>query len=66
MSKANAQATQTEAAARATDGKTAVVPAAQADQAPDEHHGFGGLYTVVDGVRRRVHATKPNHEKAKQ
>ncbi len=66
MSKANAQATaQTEAAAGATDGQTAVVPAAQTSQTqePDKYHGQGGLYTVVNGKRQLVNATKPTHSK---
>lgn len=69
MSKANAQAfppTETEAASGAAGASAAVVPAAQAAKAADAHRGVGGLYTVVNGERKRVHATKSNHEKAKQ
>ena len=70
MSKANVQTTsQTEATAGAADGQTAVVPAAKATQtpAPDERHGHGGFYTVVNGKRQLVNATKSHNDgKAKQ
>lgn len=58
MSKTNEKtAQQTQAAARA-DG-VALVPAAPASQAAtDAFHGRGGLYTVVDGARKRVGGTE--------
>ena len=68
MSKANVQTTTSQAktADGAIDGQAAVVSSAQAPEAKDAHHGQGGLYTVVDGKRVQVHATKSTHEKAKQ
>ena len=54
---------------RAADALLAAgVPAAATPEQPnssslaagdDAHHGMGGLYTVVDGVRRPVQRTQP-------
>lgn len=65
MSKTNEQKTPAPQAGAATGaGDLAVVqstpaaPAATAAPQRDEHHGRGGLYRMVNGVRQRVGGTK--------
>lgn len=56
-----AQASAQEAAASADAAAAvaaAVVQSAPAAQAPDEHHGRGGLYTMKDGKRVLVEQTQ--------
>lgn len=51
---------QTPAAAAATDAGAgaALVPAKAQAPKPDEHHGKGGLYRLVNGKRELVQQTK--------
>lgn len=54
-----AQASAQEAGASADAAvAAAVVQSAPAAQAPDEHHGRGGLYTMKDGKRVLVEQTQ--------
>ena len=54
-----AQASAQEAAASADAAvAAAVVQSAPTAQAPDEHHGRGGLYTMKDGKRVLVEQTQ--------
>lgn len=56
----NATAQAPSAAAGASD-MALVQPAPAATQAPskpDENHGRGGMYTVVNGVRKRIAGTE--------
>ncbi|WP_313569936.1 hypothetical protein [Comamonas terrigena] len=63
MSKPNEKTAQpAQAAARSTD--LAVVSAAPATQAaPDQNHGRGGIYTVVNGERKRIGGTAQTNVK---
>lgn len=63
MSKPNEKTAQP-AKAAAGPSDLAVVSAAPAAQAaPDQNHGRGGIYTVVNGVRERIGGTAQNHVK---
>ena len=55
---------QTPAAAAATDAgvAAALVPAKAQAPKPDEHHGKGGLYRLVNGKRELVQQTKAEVE----
>ena len=39
----------------------ALVQPAQAGTPQDEHHGRGGMYTVVNGQRALIHRTQAEH-----
>lgn len=57
----NATAQASDAAAGASD-MALVQPAPAASQAPskpDENHGRGGMYSVINGVRKRLAGTEP-------
>ena len=52
-------------ATTSTDGAvTAVVHAPQTPTPPDEHHGKGGLYDMVNGERVLLQRTEPEQAKA--
>lgn len=42
--------------------QTAAAPVQEATPEPDQNHGRGGLYTVVQGARQRVAGTQATHE----
>ena len=44
---------------------TAPAAAPAAPKAPDQNHGRGGMYAMVNGVRQRVDGTKAAHETKK-
>lgn len=58
MSNPNEKAPTPPSPARSTD-LALVQPAQAAAMEPDEFHGQGGLYTVIDGKRQRVEADTP-------
>lgn len=63
MSKPNEKTAQP-AKAAAGPSDLAVVSAAPAAQAaPDQNHGRGGIYTVVNGVRQRIGGTEQTKAK---
>ena len=65
--KPNEKTTPAPQAGAATGGSELAVvqsaPPAQAATGPDAHHGRGGLYTMVNGVRQRVAGTQSQFEK---
>lgn len=64
---AGAEAATSQATTATTADAVAVVSAAPAEAptAPDENHGRGGHYRLVNGKRERVGGTKPEADQAK-